>query len=547
MFAWSRKKWAILLVFLGGLLACYFTVGTEWGRLRDKLFDDGDLITVLWTMDAIGHNAAHGIPIADLPMFFPNRGVLFFSGHLLLPSVFYNFFKLLVGAPVFAFNLTLLSFLVLNFVTMVLFCRNFAGRGPSVLGGILFAFASFRLSQIGHPQVMAQFFLPLVGHYLFAYERHRRNRDWIRAVLSLVGQFYLGIYQGLIACLTLLPYLVLRAVFQTHRAQWAIRLFLSSVMWGVLLLPLALPYWKVMHGRQVARPLSEAHIYGAHLTHFFAAPESGLWHSVTEPFLRARHHMVGKRLFVGLAAIVLAILAFRSLSQRPHRQRRFLLWLCGSSLVFLIWMSHGPQALLYNLFHDYVPGFKALRAPSRIGFGYLFVMSALVALGAESLTRRQTRVTTFLVFALALLLVIENKIRLDTKSPPTEYAAIAEHLAGGEGPIAHLPLSRPIYPRFFASLRHHRPLFNGESAFFPEPQQSAYQQEGETGPTASLLQSLRAYGVREFVVETGHAWENVLQAHCEPVALAGPHGLYRCPQAPSLGQAGRTQPVLQKQ
>ncbi|MCB0404101.1 MAG: hypothetical protein KDD51_04895 [Bdellovibrionales bacterium] len=535
MINWSRTKWRVALILQGAGLACYFTVGADLRALCDRLFDDGDLITVLWTMDCIGYNATHGIGLADLPMFFPNKGVLFFSGHLLLPSLFYYFFKLLVSSPVFAFNLTLLAFLVLNFLAMVVFCRNFAGRGPAVLGGILFAFASYRLSQIGHPQIMAQFFLPLVGHYLFQFERSRKNSDWMKALLCLAGQFYLGIYQGLIACLTLLPYLLLRTVFQTKRFQWAIRLFLSSVLWGVLLLPLAVPYSKVMNSRHVERPLSEAHIYGAHLTHFFAAPESGLWHSVTEPLLRARHHMVGKRLFVGVAAFIFAFLAFRWIATFG-REKRFLFWLCGSSLVFLIWMSHGPQALLYNLFHEYIPGFKALRAPSRIGFGYLFVMAALVAMGAESLRRRHTAGAAILGLLLGSLLIVENKIQLDKKVPPTEYAAIVGTLASGDGPFAHLPLVRPMYPRFFASLRHHRPMFNGESAFLPEPQRSAYEQEAQMGPTPELLDTIRAHGIGEFVVESGHAWETVLKAHCHAVIAQGPHGLYRCGRSPVLGR-----------
>lgn len=284
MLSWARKNWALSVTLLGAVLACYFTVGADWGSLRDRLFDDGDLITVLWTMDSVGYNATHGIPVADLPMLFPNKGVLFFSGHLLLPSAFYAFFKFLVTSPVFAFNLTVLMFLVLNFLSMVLFCRNFAGRGPAVLGGILFAFASFRLSQIGHPQIMAQFFLPLVGHFIYRFESTRRQRDWVFAVLCLVAQFYLGIYQGLIACLTVLPYLLVRGFFNPTPGRWVFRLFLSSLLWGVLLLPLAVPYWKVMHSQRVERPLSEAHIYGAHLSHFLAVPESGLWHSVTEPF-----------------------------------------------------------------------------------------------------------------------------------------------------------------------------------------------------------------------------------------------------------------------
>jgi hypothetical protein len=113
------------------------------------------------------------------PHYYPSRDVAAFTENLvgLLP----------VSAPlqwltddaILTYNLTFLLTWPLSGLTAFLLVRRMTGRSDAAfVGGLVFAFAPYRISQMGHLQVLACFWFPLTLFALHAYVDERRTR-WL--------------------------------------------------------------------------------------------------------------------------------------------------------------------------------------------------------------------------------------------------------------------------------------------------------------------------------------------------------------------------------
>lgn len=113
------------------------------------------------------------------PHYYPSRDVAAFTENLvgLLP----------VSAPlqwltddaILTYNLTFLLTWPLSGLTAFLLVRRMTGRSDAAfIGGLVFAFAPYRISQMGHLQVLACFWFPLTLFALHAYLQERRVR-WL--------------------------------------------------------------------------------------------------------------------------------------------------------------------------------------------------------------------------------------------------------------------------------------------------------------------------------------------------------------------------------
>ena len=208
---------------------------------------------------------------------------------------------------------------------MYLFCRTFAGRLASTIGAFLFAFSALRLAQFGHTHLSPPFFLPLAARCLLHYERKGVGGYLLGCALFLALQFYCGIYLGMVAVLVLLPYGAIKCFHRHSRPRFLRHVAAAVILTILLVLPLALPYLQTKGARGFSRDLIEAHIYGAHITHFLAAHPSNVWHSITAPILRAQTAITEKYLMLGVGAFFLAFLGLRQLYRMPSKEGAFLL------------------------------------------------------------------------------------------------------------------------------------------------------------------------------------------------------------------------------
>jgi hypothetical protein len=136
----------------------------------------------------------------DPPFFYPARNVLAYSDLLLGAAPVYWAWRALGLVPDTAFQAWMISLSALNFaVAYGLLRRGFSfGRTGATAGAYLFAFASQRINELEHQQLLPHFFTLLCVACLVRWARPGgRTTIWIllaclAAVVQIVTSFYLG-------------------------------------------------------------------------------------------------------------------------------------------------------------------------------------------------------------------------------------------------------------------------------------------------------------------------------------------------------------------
>jgi len=475
--------------FLGAAFATYFFVfqSPSLSTLKTSLFGLGDDLLVFYLFEQAWANLTHPFsqPLFGATIFYPHASTLAFSEGFWLPAVFYGILRAALG-PFLAFHAIVISFFALNWVAMFYFCRRFMGTIGAVAAGTIFAFSAIRLAQLSHIQLMPQFFFPLLAAAIWDYETHGNPRALYRASLCFVGQVLCSVNLGMLLAVSLVPYFFVRLI-RKERAPFLKQLMLPALLTGALLAPFAYEYFSVSRTHHIVRPLAEAHIYGAHITHLLAAHPASFWGPITDGLLKAKGQLHEKRLFLGLVALFLVVIGVR------RKGDRFWFWVLLSTFLFVLLMLQGPQARFYNLFYYGFPAFKGMRVPARFGFTYLFLISIVAGFGADKIKAR------WLLAALLFFFLFENRIPAGYVQIPNELEAVSDVLAKIDPklPVAHFPMDRHHPVRAYYSLRHGHRIFEGYSGFIPEPQKQLFL----AAPSEEVLFELNGLGVRYAILE----------------------------------------------
>lgn len=137
--------------------------GELLGRLGTAIANDlGDPVL---NAAILGWNARH-LPGTDawfnFPSYYPATDVLTFSEHLLGVSILATPLHWLTGSTLAAYNITFLLSYVLCGLAMFALVWYLTANGPaSFLAGLAYAFAPYKVSQVGHIQVGVAFWAPL--------------------------------------------------------------------------------------------------------------------------------------------------------------------------------------------------------------------------------------------------------------------------------------------------------------------------------------------------------------------------------------------------
>jgi hypothetical protein len=214
----------------------------------------------------------------DLPQFYPARGVMAYSEHLLGLSLIATPVIAITGNPLLAHNIVFLltwplSGMAAYFLVYVITRRHDA----ALVSGLAFAFAPYRMSQLAHVQVLSAYWMPVALAALHLYIGQPRARwaalfaaAWL--VQALACGYYL-IYLSVLAGLWLLW-------FGPGRLRWGGLLRLAAA-WGLaalLLTPVLYGYWKWQHAYGLRRGIDEIVSFSADAMSLFKAPENvRLW------------------------------------------------------------------------------------------------------------------------------------------------------------------------------------------------------------------------------------------------------------------------------
>jgi len=306
------------------------TVVMTWplvGRLtRDVAWDLGDSVLNMWILawdceqlrGILHAHFSHFRHFFDANIFHPAPLTLAYSEHLIPQAIQIFPIYVVTKNPILCYNLLFLSTFVLSGLGMFLFAREVtASTAAGFIGGLLFAFAPYRIPQSSHLQVLSAQWMP------FALYGFRRYLDG-RRVRALIGGTTAAIVQGLSCGYYLLyfsPFAIAYALWEmwrngrlSDRRTW-IALVAAATIAAVVVTPFVMPYLRVSRELQLSRSLPETTRLSADVYSYATA-------SAAERFWGKRIADVFPKsegeLFPGLIPVVLAIVGIVVMLRTHH-------------------------------------------------------------------------------------------------------------------------------------------------------------------------------------------------------------------------------------
>jgi hypothetical protein len=339
-------------------------------------------LTILWWN-------AHVVPLSrawwDGFGFFPAGGMLAFSDHRLGVSLIASPLIWLGASPAAAYNVTLLLMFPLCAIAahalgFVLTRRHDA----AALCGLAYGFNPYRVAHIEHLELLASFGMPAALAALHMYLQTQQRRWFAVFALALTVQALCASYYFLFFGVLLGLWLFWFVRWRDRRVVLAIAA--ASAVSVVVLLPIALGYWRIHHAYGFSRTYPEIIELSADLTSLVtASPLSALW-GWTGAWNAAE-----RQIFPGLTVLALtlsiAAAAVARLSTARDRLDTLAAGLAAVSLVFV------AISLATSAFGPWRVQLGFITASSSVPFKPLSIAAAALAgsIAAWSRTREAVR------------------------------------------------------------------------------------------------------------------------------------------------------------
>jgi hypothetical protein len=600
------------------------TVLLTWplvSRMDDTFISWGDPVFQAWTIAWDWHALkTDPLGIFDANVFYPWGNTLAYSDHLFGQALTVLPVIALTENGILADNVATLLAFFLSALAMYLLVYDMTGnRIAGILAGVAYAFAPSRVAHLEHLHLLSAQWPPLLLLCLrrvcapglglrdsgmlnrparperlntgtaelvdprFPNPESRTPHTDSRALwfLGLGACFFaqglFGIYFLYFSIVMLIIAGAVYAAFALLDRDWDVMralglAALTCAFAGALLIPTLLPYWRVSEDLDVERTTAEVSAWSAEPTDYLAVwPRARAWNELLDRF----HRDVERDLFPGLAIVVLAGVGLTH--RTAGRQRWVLLAVAVGGVVFSFGLSAtiaGREIPLpYRAFYDWLPGFRAIRVPARLGLLALVGVGGLAGLGVDRLWRlgrdelplfswyphplaRRPRLVGTTIAALALtFILLETVPRMELPdplpappdNPPPAYAWIRDNPA----PTLELPMGEGLvgsaWPNFW-SMFHWNQTVNGYSGIVP-PTYYPFREAMREFPSDESIQLLQGIGVVNIIVHEDFPdreradVEAQLAAHPElTLELAGPDAVYRLAEDPWMWDLARAVP-----
>jgi hypothetical protein len=258
--AFATAAYAVIAVVMTWPLAA--------GITRDVAWDLGDSVLNMWILawdceqlrGILQGHYSHLRHFFDANIFHPAPLTLAYSEHLVPQAVEVFPIYALTRNPILCYNLLFLSTFVLSGLGMFLFAREVTGSTVAAfVGGLLFAFAPYRIPQSSHLQVLSSQWMPFAMYGFRRYFESGRTRALIGATIAVVVQ---GLSSGYYL-LFFTPFAVAYVVWEmwrrgrlNDRRVW-FALVVAGTAAVVVIAPFVVPYVRVSRELQLSRSLSE--------------------------------------------------------------------------------------------------------------------------------------------------------------------------------------------------------------------------------------------------------------------------------------------------
>jgi hypothetical protein len=493
-------------------------------RLNSAVEDRQDALLNVWITAWDDHQLlCDPLHLFDANILYPYPRTLAYSELLLGNALLVLPLTAVTGNPVLGYNVALLlSFALSALGAYLLAVRLTRSQGAGVVAGVVFAFSSYRMTNLAQAQLLTTQWMPFALLALDDLLHRGCVRHAALFVLFFSLQALSSFYYGILLALAAAIYGLWIARVERKRPHALLLPTIAGI--ALVLLPFALPYFRVREEMGFERSLAESEPFSASLQQYLMVPPRSLVHAQWLPSDDtpiAGGYPVDA-LFPGLAALALGGVGL----VWGRGKQRWCFALLGLTAAIL---SLGPRlylapgqpsglavALPYAWLYALVPGFEALRAPVRFDALVSLALAVLAGHGvAVLLTRRGWRAGGAALLAVLVLLesfvwsgATAEEVPVGGDVPEVVRWLAGEEAEGlrwGEGPILELPMAftawGPQLEYQYLSTYHWRTTPDGYSGFVP-PKHGQIIYEMERFPTERSVSLLQGLGVTSVVVHT---------------------------------------------
>lgn len=523
---WPLALFVALTIFLTYPFALHLT---------DHLRDNGDSYEYAWDIGFGAYQLTHDpLHLYSGNIFYPFPLSLAYSDSTVPSIVLGTPIVLLTNNPVLALNILIMLTFVLGGYGMYLFVSERTGsRMAGVVAGIIYGFSPYRFDHLAQLPNVSMEWAPFA---LWSFERYLANGRYrwaasftLFCVLQVLVSFYYAFILGIGIAVYVVGRLVQNRWKWTH-PRWLLPFLGFGLLGALIAAPLIVPYFIVEHAFGLKRTLSEATLYSAWPANFIA-PTPSMKIALIDPLIQLVYHKpwqhapIGaseRHLYPGLVVVLLAAVGVAS--RRIGRSTLPILMVILSVLLAFGPVLHLhqhverplPFPMPYTILFHYLPGFAALRVPSR--FAALTIQGLAILAGdglctiQHWLARWKPPVRTFIRPSLAVSLlcagiaIAESLNTFPTTAVHTGAAVppVYRWLANDPtpGPIVELPIDGNAFhesPRSYYSTYYHRLLINGFRSFLP-PAYLPLAATIQTFPSLNAVNTLDRMNVRYVVV-----------------------------------------------
>lgn len=479
---WRALPWlAVALLYTIVTFVYFWPLPRLW---QDHLGPDfGDPLFNLYVLKWGANQIRLGLPdVWNANIFYPTRGTLAFSDHLLGPAAQLVLFTVVVPNAIAGYNFLFLSSWAASALAVCWVLRRSGISWPAaVLGGGMYAFSPFRLLHVSHLQILLAQWIPLT---LWFWDRLLTARTPRNAALFLL--FYLlnlsgGSYLAYMIHFSLLAVLLSRMASEGEDlfSFRSLRVLLPVVLIaGMAVAAFFLPYARVAREQGLKRPEGEIENYSARLSSYFSPSTVNFYFGLPARQLLLRTwgesaevlYRPEASLFAGFLPTLLffvgAVAALRGFRTADP-------WVRGIALsgLFAFALSFAP---VYLPLARVLPGLSGMRVPARF---YALVSLTVVFFAARGLDLLLGRVQKPAArAALAALLAAVLAVELAPRRLPWERLPREEELPkayvwlrdqSDVRGLAELPLYGDYRENFYlyAATLHWKPIANGYSGY----------------------------------------------------------------------------------
>lgn len=526
----------------------------------------GDALFNAWTITRVQGcilgDSCHNV--LDGGIFLGHENTLTWSESQLSTAVLFLPLRLFTDNPVLINNIATITMTFLIGFSMYLLAMYLSGgkKWISIISGLIFSYAPFRLSAVWHLQNLSIFALPLAVLAIFKYKDTKKKRYLLFLLLVMVYEVYASWYQ---MAFTLLATLVITiALLCYKKINWkSFALILGVIVIAFIsVLPLARVYLKESRKNNSGYTLDEKVMYSSALEDYILPSSESISGTL---FYKAVHCKVNKcdayngynkdtSSYHGAITVFAAISIFFVINRKLNKKKKKELSdkkvaeLKVMSRIFVILAvigfvaSLGPFLKLqktyvyelvssgtiytvplpYILVEILMPSVSFIRAIGRAGVVVLLALSMLIALmpyALEAYTNK-TRKSLVAVFLILLVFDVMPYKAISVRKGPDNVFKIPEahKVIKKDKDIDNIvvisskdknPQDSNLVRKQMALIGYHgKHLYNGHSAFIPkgyrEQMLDFYDLNKED------LSQMRKLGIRYILLDKVNSYANTL-------------------------------------